>query len=57
VLEAGVVVTPEPWALMPGVGAPRHSNQIVITQEGQEVLSTIDPGAIRIKREPRTTGR
>lgn len=47
-LTPGVVVTVEPWALMPGVGAPRHCDQLVVTTTGHEVLSGTDSGSIRV---------
>lgn len=48
VIEAGTVLTPEPWGLMPGVGAPRHSSQVLPTNDGPEFFDGFDPGELRI---------
>jgi Xaa-Pro aminopeptidase len=47
-LAKGMVVTIEPWALIPEVGAPRHCDMVLVTKDGQEVLSKVNPGAIQI---------
>jgi Xaa-Pro aminopeptidase/Xaa-Pro dipeptidase len=47
-LEPGMVVTIEPWALIPGVGSPRHCDMVLVTDDGQELLSKADSGWIQI---------
>lgn len=49
-LEPGMVVTVEPWALIPGVGSPRHCDMILVTAGGQEVLSQARKGLIELHR-------
>jgi len=47
-LEPGMVVTIEPWALIQGVGSPRHCDMVLVTDDGHELLSKADSGWIQI---------
>lgn len=44
-LEPNMVVTVEPWAIIPGVGGPRHADVIRVTETGSEFL-TQTPGGV-----------
>lgn len=46
-LAPGMVVTVEPWALIPGVGSPRHCDMVLVTADGQELLSKVQSGIVR----------
>lgn len=47
-LEAGMVVTVEPWALIPRVGSPRHCDMVLVTADGQELLSKAQSGIVQV---------
>ncbi|MDR0358193.1 MAG: Xaa-Pro peptidase family protein [bacterium] len=47
-LEPGMVVSVEPWALVPGVGGPRHGDLVLVTETGGEVLSDVPIGELRV---------
>jgi Xaa-Pro aminopeptidase len=47
-LECGMVATVEPWAVMPGVGSPRHCDVVLVTDDGHELLSRAPDGVLRI---------
>lgn len=47
-LLPGMVVTIEPWAAVPGVGAPRHCDMVRVTDTGREVITTTPSGNLRI---------
>jgi Xaa-Pro dipeptidase len=47
VLKANMIATVEPWALIPGVGGPRHVDQVLVTDVGHEVLTRVEDGTIR----------
>jgi Xaa-Pro aminopeptidase len=47
-LAAGMVVTVEPWALIPDVGSPRHCDMVLVTKDGQELLSKAQSGCIYV---------
>lgn len=45
-LSPGMVLSVEPWAIMPGVGAPRHCDQIEVSVDGARYLTSIPTEAI-----------
>lgn len=47
-LAPGMVVTVEPWALIEGVGSPRHCDMVLVTDVGHELLSNADSGWIQV---------
>jgi Xaa-Pro dipeptidase len=47
-LLPGMVITIEPWAIVPGVGAPRHCDMVLVTDTGREVLTKTPAGDLRI---------
>jgi Xaa-Pro aminopeptidase len=47
-LLPNIVLTIEPWASAPGLGAPRHCDMVRVTETGREVMTTATSGAIRI---------
>ena len=47
-LRPGMVVTVEPYAASPEIGAPRHCDMVLVTETGREVLSRARAGIIRI---------
>ncbi|MFZ0694856.1 MAG: Xaa-Pro peptidase family protein [Alphaproteobacteria bacterium] len=47
-LGPGMVLTIEPWALIPEVGSPRHCDMVLVTEAGQELLSKAPSGEIRV---------
>lgn len=47
--EPGMVVSVEPWALVPGVGGPRHCDTVVVTEDGNESLTNVDAGLLRAR--------
>jgi len=47
-LLPGMVITIEPWAIVPGVGAPRHCDMVLVTDTGHEVLTKTPAGNLRI---------
>lgn len=47
-LASGMVLTVEPWTLVPGVGAPRHCDTILVTDTGSEDLTRFQRGMVRI---------
>ncbi len=38
-LAANMVLSVEPWAIAPGVGAPRHCDVVLVTNDGFELIS------------------
>jgi Xaa-Pro dipeptidase len=38
-LEVGMVLSVEPWAVIPGVGSPHLATTLLVTREGHEVLN------------------
>ena len=47
-LQPGMVLSVEPWALIPGVGGPRHCELVVVTADGAQPLTDVDRGVLRI---------
>lgn len=47
VLQPNMVVTVEPWAIIPGVGGPRHTDVIRVTETGNEFLTHTEGGVLR----------
>ncbi len=47
-LEPNMVLTVEPWAIEPEMGAPRHCDVVRVTETGREVMTKARSGAIRI---------
>jgi Xaa-Pro aminopeptidase len=47
-LQPGMVLSVEPWALIPGVGGPRHCELVVVTADGAQPLTGVDRGVLRI---------
>lgn len=47
-LMPGMVLSVEPYAIAPGVGAQRHCEMVCITETGNEVLSKAPNGYLRI---------
>jgi Xaa-Pro dipeptidase len=47
-LEPGMVATVEPWAVVPGVGSPRHCDVVLVTDTGHELLSRAPDGVLRV---------
>jgi Xaa-Pro dipeptidase len=47
-LAPGMVLTVEPWTLVPGVGAPRHCDTLLVTDAGHERLTEFARGVIRV---------
>ena len=47
-LEPNTVLTVEPWAVEPEMGAPRHCDVVRVTETGREVMTTARGGIIRI---------
>ena len=47
-LEPNIVLTVEPWAVEPEMGAPRHCDVVRVTETGREVMTKARSGAIRI---------
>lgn len=47
-LAPNMVITIEPWALVPGVGAPRRCDMVLVTPDGHELLSKARGGMIQI---------
>lgn len=47
-LEAGTVMTVEPFAFVEGVGAPRHCDMILVTETGSERMSKAPAGWLQI---------
>ena len=43
-----MVLTVEPWAVEPEMGAPRHCDVVRVTETGREVMTKARSGAIRI---------
>jgi Xaa-Pro dipeptidase len=39
-LEANMVITVEPWAVVPGMGATRYCDPVLVTETGTQVLSS-----------------
>jgi Xaa-Pro aminopeptidase len=48
-LAPGMVVTIEPWSLIPDVGSPRHCDMVLVTESGQELLSKAQSSWIQIR--------
>ena len=46
--EPGMVVSVEPWALVPGVGGPRHCDTVLVTEDGNEPLTKVEAGVLRV---------
>ena len=46
--EPGMVVSVEPWALVPGVGGPRHCDTVLVTDDGNEPLTNVEAGVLRV---------
>jgi len=49
VLQPNMVVTVEPWAIIPGVGGPRHTDVIRVTEDGNEFITTTPGGVLRTR--------
>jgi Xaa-Pro aminopeptidase len=47
-LRPNMVLSIEPYAIAPGVGAQRHCEMVLITETGNEVLSQAPNGFLRI---------
>jgi len=47
-LLPGMVLTIEPWAVVAGVGGPRHCDMVLVTGEGHEALSRVEAGLLRV---------
>ena len=47
-LQPGMVLSVEPWALIPGVGGPRHCELVVVTADGVQPLTGVDRGVLRV---------
>jgi Xaa-Pro aminopeptidase len=47
-LMPGMVVTVEPFAASPEIGAPRHCDMVLVTETGREIISRARAGIIRI---------
>jgi len=47
-LRSNMVLSLEPYAIAPGVGAQRHCDMVLITETGNEVLSKAPNGFLRI---------
>lgn len=45
--EPGMVVSVEPWALVPGIGGPRHCDTVLVTESGNEPLTNVEAGFLR----------
>ncbi|NEY19519.1 aminopeptidase P family protein [Bacillus ginsengihumi] len=48
ILEPGMVLTIEPWAIIPEVGSPRECDTILITQNGAEIINTFPRGITQV---------
>ena len=53
-LQPGMVLSVEPWALIPGVGGPRHCELVVVTADGAQPLTGADRGVLRIETATRS---
>ena len=49
ILEPNMVVTVEPWAIIPGIGGPRHTDVIRVTETGHEFITTTVGGVLRTR--------
>jgi Xaa-Pro aminopeptidase len=47
-LLPGMVLSIEPWAAAPGLGAPRHCDIVLVTETGRELLTKSPGGNLRI---------
>lgn len=47
-LRPGMVLSVEPWAAVPGVGAARHSDVVLVTEQGHALLTKRAAGIIRV---------
>lgn len=47
-LAPNMVLTVEPWAVEPEMGAPRHCDVVRVTESGREVMTKARSGVIRI---------
>jgi Xaa-Pro aminopeptidase len=47
-MQPNMVLSIEPYAIAPGVGAQRHCEMVLITESGNEVLSKASNGFLRI---------
>lgn len=47
-LEPDMVLTVEPWAIVPGVGGPRHCDVIRVSHSGREQITTLPGGVLRV---------
>jgi Xaa-Pro aminopeptidase len=43
-----MVLSVEPWALIPGVGGPRHCELVVVTADGAQPLTDVDRGVLPV---------
>ena len=48
VLRAGMVVSIEPMIAVPGIGGFRHADMLLVTDAGNEVLTTFPRGLISV---------
>jgi creatinase len=46
-LEPNMVITVEPWAIVPGVGGPRHCDVVRVTSDGYELITLTRGGVLR----------
>lgn len=47
-LQPGMMLTVEPWAVEPSIGAPRNCDMVLVTEHGHEVISRTPPGPLAI---------
>jgi Xaa-Pro dipeptidase len=47
-LLPNMVLSVEPWAIAPGVGAPRHCDMVLVTENGHEIISKRPEGIISV---------